>query len=87
MIVTSWMDCVIGELNWVFGMQVNVKYLKCKDLLSFVKEEIDGYVKDIYASEKEKKAASAEDEEKKIFEEKFLFLGDDMKVVCKCKEM
>lgn len=87
MTVTSWMDRATGESNWVPGMQANVKYLKRKDLPSFVKEEIDGYVKDVYAPEKEKKAASAEDEEKKISEEKPLPLGDDTKAARKRKEM
>jgi len=51
--VTSWMDRATGESNWVPGMQAMVRHLKRKDLPEFVREEIEGYVKDVYVEEKE----------------------------------
>lgn len=69
--VTSWMDRATGESNWVPGMQAMVRHVKRKDLPGFVREEIDGYVKDVYdesevsaeaASKKRKDGGGSEDE-------------------------
>jgi len=48
MMVTSWMDRATGESNWLPGMAAQVKHMKKKNLPSFVREEIDGYEKDLY---------------------------------------
>lgn len=63
--VTSWMDRATGESNWVPGMQAMVRHLKRKDLPDFVREEIEGYVKDIYVEEKETESADADKATKK----------------------
>lgn len=61
MMVTSWMDRATGESNWVPGMAAQVKHMKKKNLPSFLREEIDGYEKDLY----DEILKEGEDEDKK----------------------